>query len=293
MLTDILRLLRPKQWTKNLVVFAGVIFAQRLGVPSALFLSLLAFASFCLASSGIYVLNDVVDRKRDRLHPTKRDRPIAAGRISVPLALSLSLVLTLFSWGLGLLTSRAFLINLLAYQALMVAYSFWLRDAPVVDVMSIAAGFVLRATAGAEAIQVTISPWLVLCTSFLALFLALNKRRAELVVLTEAAAEHRPTLAAYDLPFVDALVLVAATCTLMSYCLYTLAPQTMDKFPAFGGHGLAFSAVFVVYGVLRYMYLVRRKGEGAQPERILLSDLPLIAAIILWLAAVTFVVYGS
>ncbi len=290
------RSLRPKQWTKNGIVLAALLFA--LGDPSqhtgqdAVVRAALAMILFCLASSGIYLLNDVRDVELDRLHPTKRLRPIAAGELAVPLARGLALVLLAAALGGATLLGRGFLQVLAGYVALQFAYTYGLKRVALLDIFIIAAGFVLRALAGAVAIPVTISPWLLVCTLLLALFLALCKRRHELVVVADAGGETRPALRHYDQRLLDQLIAITGGATLVCYCLYTLSPDTVQKF---GTNRLGLTIPFVAFGLFRYLDLVYRHEKGGRPEQILLTDAPLLVDILLFgltAAAVLFSVRG-
>jgi len=282
-LPAVIRALRPKQWTKNAVVFAAFVFAlgdrqQQIGW-NGLWTALQAAALFCLASSGVYLFNDIRDRELDRAHPTKKLRPVASGELGVPLALTLSAVLIATALaGAGAISIGLFQ-TILAYVVLQAAYTFGLKHVALVDLFVIAAGFVLRALAGAVALHAPISPWLLLCTLLLALFLALCKRRHEKVVLKDLEGPTRPSLAAYDERLLDQLIAVVAAATLVCYALYTLWPDTVAKF---GTHRLGFTIPFVIFGLFRYLDLVYRHEKGGRPEQILLTDIPLLVDIALY-----------
>jgi 4-hydroxybenzoate polyprenyltransferase len=261
--------LRPRQWSKNLLLFAGLIFAARVGDALRWGEAAAAFAAYCAASSAAYLVNDLRDAPHDRLHPLKRSRPIARSELSPRSALLLAGALTLLAVGLLAplgLTSLGFLGAFLALQA---AYSFQLKHVVLVDVLAIATLFVIRSAAGAEAVDVRISPWLLVCTALLALFLALAKRRGELF----QAGEGRPVLEGYSLPLVDQLITVTVACTIAAYTVYAIT-----------AHSAAMIATlpFVVFGLFRYLLLVHRDDLGEEPENVLLSDRPLLAAIALW-----------
>ncbi|MCO5044758.1 MAG: decaprenyl-phosphate phosphoribosyltransferase [Kiritimatiellae bacterium] len=280
----ILRALRPKQWTKNAVVLAPLIFAlgdpnQNITLATALQIALAAAAIFCLASSGIYILNDLRDIELDRQHPTKRQRPFAAGDLPLGLGWTLTPLLLLGALALATLLDPTFAISIAAYILLQLCYTFGLKRIALVDIMIIAAGFVLRALAGALAIHVDISPWLLLCTLLLALFLALCKRRHELVILDGREGHSRPSLRGYDPRLLDILVSMIAAATLIAYCLYTLWPDTVAKF---GSHKLGFTIPFVVFGLFRYLDLVYRHERGGRPEQLLLTDIPLAITVLLY-----------
>ena len=286
----ILRSLRPKQWTKNGLVLAALLFAvgdpqQQTGAGAALH-ALLAAALFCLASSAVYLVNDMRDVELDRLHPTKRLRPIAAGELSIGAARALAVVLFAAALGGGVLLGRLFAETLAAYVAMQFAYTFGLKRIALVDTFIIAGGFVLRALAGAVAIPVTISPWLLLCTLLLALFLALCKRRHELVVVGDAEGGTRPALRNYDEKVLDQLIAITGGATLVGYCLYTLSPDTVQKF---GTSRLGLSIPFVAFGLFRYLDLVYRHEKGGRPEQILLTDVPLLVDVILFVLTVAAV----
>ena len=282
--------LRPKQWTKNAVVFAAFLFAlgdRQQHVGFANFWTVLqAAVSFCLVSSGIYLVNDVKDIPWDRLHPTKKLRPIAAGEVPVPLALTVAVALLAAGLAGARMVSNHLLLVLGSYVLLQIIYSFGLKQVALIDVFVIAAGFVLRALAGGVAIRVTISPWLLLCTLLLALFLALCKRRHEKVVVEGAQGATRENLGRYDAQLLDQLIAIVSAATILSYALYTLWPETVQKF---GTATLGFTIPFVIFGVFRYLDLVYRHDKGDQPEVILLTDLPLLANLALYGLTVLFI----
>ena len=271
----VLRATRPLQWTKNSVVFAALVFAGRLTDPPSVFLAVLAFIAFCMVSGAVYLVNDVRDIEADRLHPTKRHRPIPSGHLSVNLALSIAAMLVIASLALSLWIRPSFAAMTAAYLVLMLAYSFGLKHVVILDVVLIAVGFVIRAAAGAVAIDVVISPWLLACTLLLALFLGFGKRRHELAHVEAAA--HRPNLESYTLPLLDQLLVVTATATVVSYLLYTI--ETRAKF---GTDALILTVPFVAFALFRYLFLLHRRGEGGRPESLLFSDKPLLLAIIAW-----------
>ncbi len=282
---ELLRTLRPNQWTKNVIVLAAFFFAlgdrSQTGLTLALGLrGLVAALLFCLVSSGVYIVNDIGDRAADRLHPIKCLRPIAAGRIPIGTAWALALVLFLAGVGGGLALSPAAGLVLAGYVMLQLVYTAWLKRIPLVDIMIIAAGFVMRAVTGALAVSVPISPWLLLCTFLLALFLALCKRRHEKNLLENGSADkHRAVLEKYDPQLMDQLITIVAACTILAYSIYTLLPETVQKF---GTHALGITIPLVIFGIFRYLDLVYRHGKGGQPEKILLTDLPLLASIALF-----------
>lgn len=279
---EILRALRPNQWTKNLAVFAALVFAfgdrtQSLA-PGAFLLVLQAFCIFCATSSAIYLLNDIVDRERDRVHPLKRHRPVAAGTVSVHAAAVLAVVLAGTAVLAAITLSPLLALIILGYLALQVAYSFLLKHAALVDVIVIAFGFVFRAAAGGVVLHVNISAWFLLCAFLLALFLALCKRRHE-KNLMESSTDSRPSLHRYEMKLLDQLIAIVSAAVIVCYSIYTLWPDTTRKF---GTSGLALTIPFVIFGIFRYLDLVYRKEGGGRPEKVLLSDLPLLANLFLY-----------
>ena len=280
-ISPFLRLMRPQQWTKNAIVFAGVVFSGQVGEPSAVARAVLAFVAFCLVSSAVYVFNDWHDREEDRLHPTKCWRPIAARQVSPMAALVLASALLVLALSVSVWVSPDLLVVVGAYAALMAAYTLWLRQVPVFDIVAIAAGFVLRAWAGAVAVEVPLSNWLFLCTMLLALFLGLGKRRHELRMLHHDVAHHRPSLAGYAKLNMDWVIVAVAIVTVLAYALYALS------IPSYGRSlSMVITVPFVVAGIGRYLYLVLRRNLGGSPENLLLRDRPLFVAIILWILAV-------
>jgi len=289
MLTAVLVSLRPQQWVKNLFVFGGLIFSQRLFTP-AVWPALGAFAIFCGLSGAVYLLNDVADRHKDRLHPDKRHRPIAAGRLAPGTAVAAAAVLIVAGLALSVRLSPRFALTALAYVGLLVAYSAWLKHVVIVDVLVVAMGFVLRAVAGALAIGVAISGWLLICTILLALFLALGKRRHEVLTLGEGAARHRPTLAEYSPGLLDQMIAVVTASTVTAYALYTMSPETVAKFHT---QLLPATLPFVLYGIFRYLYLLYHRRIGGNPSEIVVRDRALLINTLLWLATVLVIIYGT
>ncbi|MBC8329205.1 MAG: decaprenyl-phosphate phosphoribosyltransferase [Planctomycetes bacterium] len=298
----LLRSLRPRQWTKNLVVFAGLVFSgQVLGAGtldgySPALAAFWAFLAFCAASSAVYLVNDVLDRERDRLHPVKRLRPIASGQVAPRPALGLAALLAAAAVAASLLLARPAAGPVAAYLALQLAYSLRLKHVVLLDVFCIAAGFLLRVLAGVWAIDVPLSPWLVACSVQLALFLALCKRKAELVALDQEAPDQRPLLAEYDGPGLDVMVAIVASATVVTYGLYTLLPGALLSLDVeiesqAGRPGMVWTFPFVLYGVLRYLHLVYQKERGQRPERLLIEDRPLLLAILGYAAVVAVVLY--
>jgi 4-hydroxybenzoate polyprenyltransferase len=288
MLAAIVVSLRPRQWVKNLFVFAGLIFAQKLFTPAA-WVALAAFAIFCGLSGAIYLFNDLADRERDRLDPRKRMRPIAAGRLSVGVAIGTGVVLVMGGLVLAAFLSRAFFFTAFAYVILLIAYSAWLKHIVIIDAIVVAGGFVLRAVAGAVVIDVEMSGWLLICTILLALFLALGKRRYEYVALEQDAVRHRPILAEYSPPLLDQMIAVVTASTVTAYALYTMSPETVAKFHT---HWLPATLPFVLYGIFRYLYLLYQRRLGGNPSELLLSDRALLINTICWICAVLLIIYG-
>jgi 4-hydroxybenzoate polyprenyltransferase len=282
--------LRPNQWTKNLVVFAALALSKHLFEPEPLWRTSLAFAIFCLLSGTVYLVNDVADVERDRLHPLKRLRPIASGALSVRMA-------TLAAWLLGtasllasLLLGGRFLACAGAYLALNLLYSFRLKHVVVVDVLCVSLGFVLRAVAGALAIGVQISEWLLICTLLLALFLSLSKRRHELTSLSDSARGHRKILAEYSPYLLDQMIAVVTASCVTAYAFYTTALETREKYQT---DRLSWTIPLVLYGIFRYLYLVHQKEQGGSPTEVLLTDRPLLVAVALWVLALVVIVYTA
>ncbi len=282
--------MRPRQWTKNALLLAPLVFARRATDPASVRLALAGAAAFCLLAGATYVANDLADRDRDRLHPLKRQRPIAAGEVSFAWAASAAAVLGAAGLALSFALGLPFLACAAGYLVLQIFYSAFLKRVAIVDVFAVAAGFVLRVVAGGEAVAVPISNWLYLCTLLLALFLALEKRRAEVVLLAGEAARHRDILGCYDLDLLDQLVAVSSGASVLAYSLYTLAPDTVAKF---GTDRLKFTIPFVLFGIFRYLYLVHRRGEGGEPERVLLRDLPTQLNLLGYIAVVAWAIYAK
>ncbi len=282
----LLRALRPKQWTKNLLLFVGLIFSVNLHHPRLVATALLAFAVFCLLSSAGYLVNDVVDAEADRQHPMKRSRPVASGALSSAGALGLAALLALLGLAGAAALGLPFLGVVALYLLVTASYSAGLKHLVLIDVFVIAAGFVIRAAAGAVAIGVPISPWLYICTGLAALFIALAKRRAELTLLSDNAANHRRNLEHYTIELVDQLIVIVLAATLMAYTLYTF---TAENLPA--NHLMMLTVPVVLYGLFRYLYLVRVRGDGGSPEDIVLKDLPLVMTGLVWIGLSALVLY--
>lgn len=288
MVIALLESMRPRQWTKNFFVFAAVVFGRRLNDESAVVWTLGAFIIFCFLSSSVYLLNDVVDAEKDREHPTKRHRPIASGRLPIAIALPFSMLLAAGSSALSLALNREFTLFAASYLALNLLYSFRLKNIVILDCIVVAIFFVLRAAAGAAAINVAISHWLIICTFLIALFIALSKRRHELVLLENNAAAHRESLTEYSPYLLDQMIGVVTASTLMAYILYTVDERTVMEF---GSTHLMYTVPFVTFGILRYLYLIHQKGQGGDPDRIVVSDRPFVINMLLWMAVVALAVY--
>lgn len=280
--------LRPHQWTKNLLVFAALIFAQKLYDRRAIVASLEAFVVFCALSGVVYLVNDVADRESDRMHPIKRGRPIAAGVLSVSAAIASAAVIAVAALGASFAVSWQFALVAMVYLALQGLYSGPLKHIVIVDVLALSIGFVLRAAAGAVAIGVVISHWLFVCTILLAMFIALAKRRHELVLLANGATSHRPILGEYSPYLLDQMIAVTAASTLIAYIFYTVSPETTAKF---GTAWLGLTIPFPIYGIFRYLYLVHRREGGGSPADLLLTDRPLLTCVMLWAVAVVLIIY--
>jgi len=281
--------LRPRQWVKNLFVFAGLIFSHSLFTP-LVWPAVGAFLIFCGLSGAIYVFNDLADVEKDRRHPAKRNRPIARGALPIPAAATLGVGVLVVSLVAAFWLSVPFGVVATAYAALLTAYSVWLKHLVILDVLTVALGFVLRAIAGAAVIAVEISGWLVICTILIALFLALGKRRHEYRTLRGDAAAHRPILAEYSEGFLDQMVAVVTASTVTAYALYTMSPDTVAKFHT---RLLPLTLPFVLYGIFRYLYLLYRRDMGGNPSDLLLNDRALLANTILWILALFSIIYGS
>ena len=280
--------LRPDQWTKNLIIFAGLIFGQRLLDAEAFGSAVWAFAVFCGLSSAMYLFNDLADREEDRRHPSKRNRPIASGAVSAGTAVVSAIVLAGSSLGAAFALSWNLGVIAVVFVGLLAAYTRFLKHLVILDVLSIAAGFVIRAIGGAVAVEVPISQWLLICTVLLALFLGLSKRRHEIVLLGDLAAGHRRSLAEYSPQLLDQLITIVAAATIVSYALYTAEPETVENF---GTDQLTWTLPFPIYGVFRYLYLVHREQGGGSPAEMLLRDRPLLACVALWAAAIVLIIY--
>ncbi|UCD06313.1 MAG: decaprenyl-phosphate phosphoribosyltransferase [candidate division WOR-3 bacterium] len=284
---DYFRLLRPRQWLKNVFVFAGLIFSRNFLIPTSITKSIAAFVVFSILSSSGYIINDIIDYKDDLKHPVKSKRPIAAGRIRRKKAGALACILMLLSIASSYFLGIDFLIICCAYGLLMLTYSLGVKQIVILDVLFVAFGYVLRAIAGAVAIDVEISSWLLLCTLLIALFLAVAKRRTEIVLLGEDASKHRKILSQYSLTLLNQMISVVTAACIVAYCLYTLAPDTVAKF---GTKNLIFTIPFVIYGIFRYLYITYQKLDTDIPEKVLFSDLPLQLCLMSWVVVCVLII---
>lgn len=289
MLASLILSTRPRQWVKNAFVFPALLFSQHLFDADYVARSAVAALCFCLLSGAVYLFNDVLDRERDRQHPTKSKRPIASGRLPVSLAMTASLLLGAVGIGASFVLRADFGWVALTYALMNLAYSLHLKHVVLLDVLIVAAGFLLRALGGALAIQVYISTWFVLCTFMLALFLALVKRRQELVVLDERAGHHRAILEEYSLPFLDQIISVLTASTLVCYALYAMGVGDETGM----GTRMQWTIPFVLYGVLRYLYVVYHQGQGENPTSVVWRDRPLQVCGMLWILASAYGVYST
>ncbi len=280
--------LRPHQWTKNLVVFAALIFSGHLVDPDFYSRSIYIFIFFCLAAGSIYIINDIIDRNEDIIHPDKKNRPIASKKISLHLALTVAVILSIIA------IIGAFRINtetgiiLSTYILITLLYSVKFKHVVIVDILLVASLFVLRAVAGAVAIDVRISPWLLVCTFFLALFLVIGKRRQELILLNENAGNHRKILEEYNVKVLDQMIVVVTAITIVAYALYTLDGETVNRFNT---ENLIYTIPLVILGLFRYFYLVYKKNLGGSPERILLNDKGILSTVLIWIIVTVIIVY--
>jgi 4-hydroxybenzoate polyprenyltransferase len=287
-LAAILKTMRPKQWTKNLLLFAALLFAKQFTNLQAIGQVVIAFALFCVLSGTVYLVNDVVDREQDRKHPRKCKRPVASGALSPRTAIAAAVVMAPLSIAGCFALNMATGIVATAYLGLTLAYHFWLKHLVILDALAVAGGFVFRAVAGAEAISVVISPWLLMCTLLLALFLSFTKRRQEIVLLEDDAYATRQILAEYTPHLLDQMIATVTACTIMSYCLYTISERTVHEV---GSRDLLLTIPIVIYGIFRYLYLVHRHGQGDAPDQVLLNDMPLLVTVVVYVAAVALVFY--
>jgi len=278
MIKYLFKAMRPRQWTKNAFVFAALVFDRQLLHLTSLLHTFLAFLIFCFLSSSVYLFNDVMDIEADRNHPVKKNRPIAAGKLPIPVAIAAAIILILGSLTGAYFLSVELAVIALVYLLMNLAYSKWLKHIPLIDVMIIAAGFVLRVAAGVSVIHVErFSPWLYVVTTLLALYIGFGKRRAEISVMGSSTGAHRKVLDGYSITFIDQMITVVSATTIIAYSLYTFSAPNLPE-----NHAMMLTIPFVLYGIFRYLYLIQMKNEGGEPEEILLHDHPLQATIVLW-----------
>jgi 4-hydroxybenzoate polyprenyltransferase len=287
----LLKTMRPKQWVKNIFIFAAIVFDRKLTHPIPLLHTVLAFVAFCLISSAVYVINDLVDIDKDRQHPTKRFRPLPSGKLDPRTAVAAAVAIPLVTIPVALVLNQAIGLVLIAYLVLQVLYSFFLKNWVIIDVMAIAAGFVLRVIGGVVVIDVErFSPWLYVCMTLLALFIGFGKRRHELFTLRGNANNHRSTLEHYSLELIDQMSIVVTSAAVMAYSLYTFSAPNLPR--AHGQPLMMLTIPFVLYGLFRYQYLIHVKKEGGTPEEIVLRDIPLIADLMLYGITVLILMYA-
>ncbi len=289
MLKALLKTMRPRQWTKNAFIFAALVFDKQLFVVDSFLRTLAGFALFCLISSSVYIFNDIADIEADRQHPEKKNRPIPSGQLPIGAAWTAGIILVALTLVIGYLLAPAFTYVIGLYFLINIAYSKWLKHIPIVDVLIIAAGFVLRVGAGVTLINVErFSPWLYVVMTLLSLFLGFGKRRAELSLLAHGAGSHRKVFEGYTLPLLDQYILIVSGTTIVAYSLYTFSAPNVPE-----NHSMMLTIPFVVYTIFRYLYLVQVKQEGGAPEEILLTDRPFQIAMALWALTVLVVFYFS
>ncbi len=287
MLKDIIKSLRIKQWIKNGFLFAGIIFDGQLFNIDAFFRTTVGFLIFCLISSSVYYLNDVIDKEADKQHPIKSNRPIASGRIQVSTAIFIALLMSLLAFIAAYFLSIEFLILCSTYFLMIILYSKWLKRIPIIDVMIIAAGFVIRVAAGVSLIKVErFSPWLYIVTTLLSLFIGFGKRRAELVLLSKDANQHRIVFEGYSIPFLDQLITIVSSATVIAYSLYSFSAPNLPE-----NHSMMLTIPFVLYGIFRYLYLIQIKQSGGAPEELVLKDKPLQMSVFFYGISVLIVFY--
>ena len=287
MLIALIKTMRPSQWTKNLVIFVPLVFDEKLFQIEPLTRTLIGFVMLCLISGAVYLINDLVDIEKDRQHPTKRNRPLASGQLSKSVAIAAAILIPAVVLPLSFLLDPAFGLILTGYLVVQIAYSFWLKNMVIIDVLVIAAGFVLRVAAGVPLVNAErFSPWLYLFTTLLALFLALGKRRQEIALLKSQASNARAVLDHYSLPFVDEMMAVVTAGTLMTYALYTFSAPNLPE-----NHTMMLTIPFVIYGIFRYLYVIHIQGNGGAPDEVLLTDHPLQVSVVVFGLAVVVILY--
>ena len=287
MFKSLLKTIRPRQWPKNLFIFAALIFDRQLLTVAPLLRTLAGFVLLCLASGLVYIINDLVDLPRDRQHPTKRLRPLASGRLTVRAARIVAAILAALTLAASLALNLSFGLIVAVYVASNLLYSFWLKHVPIIDVFVVASGFLLRVAAGVALLTVErFSPWLYVCTTLLALYIGFGKRRAELVLLADGANAHRRVLNGYTIPFLDQLIVIVSATTIVAYSLYTFSAPNLPS-----NHLMMLTIPFVLYGIFRYLYLVQVENAGGAPEDLFTTDKPLMATFLLWGLAVVAALY--
>ncbi|MFN8464542.1 MAG: decaprenyl-phosphate phosphoribosyltransferase [Caldilineaceae bacterium] len=283
----LVKTMRPHQWVKSIVVFAALVFDGKLFVPDLLFKTTVIYVCFCLLSSAVYILNDLVDMEKDRQHPRKRTRPLASGALSPRFAAVAGVVIGAISIAIAFGVAPLAGVVLLAYLAQNIAYSFWLKNMVIIDVMVLSLGFLLRVVAGVVVVHVeNFSPWLYICVTLLALFLGFGKRRQEIVLLEGSAGQHRASLAEYNLPLLDQIITIITASTLIAYTFYSF-----DAATALAHNRMLITVPFVFYFIARYLYLVHVKGLGGAPDELLLQDKPLLINSALWAVTVVALIY--
>ena len=287
LIKPLVQTMRPKQWVKNVFVFAPLVFDVKLFNLTYLLRTVIGFLLLCLISGTVYIINDLVDVEKDRRHPRKRNRPIPSGRLPTGVAVAAAVLIPLASLPAGFLLDPVFGGILLGYLLLQIAYSFFLKNLVIIDVLTIAAGFVMRVAAGVPLVEAErFSPWMYVCMALLALFIGFNKRRHELTLLKENANAHRESLQEYNLPLLDQIITIVTGATLVAYALYTFSAPNLPT-----NHTMMLTIPFVLYAIFRYLYLVQVRGLGGEPEEIVLRDRPLQAGVLLWAASVVLIMY--
>lgn len=278
MIKALVKTMRPKQWTKNVLIFAALVFDRQLFQIEPFLYTMAGFILLCLTSSTIYLINDIADIEQDRQHPKKKNRPLASGALSVRVAATSALIFGLISILTSFCLDAGFGTIIFIYLIINLFYSFWLKHIPILDVLLVASGFVLRVAAGVSLIVVErFSPWLYVCTTLLALFVSFGKRRAELTLLADKANSHRKVLDGYTIALLDQLIVIVSATTIMAYSLYTFSAENL---PA--NHVMMLTIPFVLYGIFRYLYLIQVKDAGGAPDELILSDIPLLLTLVFW-----------
>jgi 4-hydroxybenzoate polyprenyltransferase len=284
----LIRTMRPTQWSKNGFAFAGILFDKQLTDPEPFARVMTTFILLCLVASSIYIINDLVDIDRDRLHPKKRYRPLPSGQLPIRWAVVIAITFPVVALAVSLFLSTALTAVLAGYLVLHIAYSFWLKNVVIIDVFAIAAGFILRLVAGIVVIDVAnFSPWLYICAGLLALFLAIGKRRQELILMAADAVDYRAAYKDYNMPLLDDMLRMVTTGSVLTYMLYTIEAPTIRS----NGYRMMLTIPFVVYGVFRYLYLIHVRGKGSAPDELLFEDWPLLGAVVLWGLTIVILLY--